>query len=95
MCRNWKPHDRHLSKIFVRSRLQYKISQENYHMYYIIGSEDAFVRPPITAGDDDADTAAKKTIEEGRRNKWHHWLESRSTTGGGLEVLGLEGKPNN
>ncbi|KAI9498981.1 hypothetical protein BDB00DRAFT_867052 [Zychaea mexicana] len=92
--RNWKPHDRHLSKIFVRSRLQYKISQENYHMYYIIGSEDAFIRPPISSSatssaddknDDDAaaagddQVAAKSKIEQERTKKWHHWLESRST----------------
>lgn len=68
--RNWKPHDRHLNKIFVRSRLQYKISQENYHMYYIIGSEDVFVRPSITPSQDSSTERTKK---------WHNWLESRTT----------------
>lgn len=70
LCRNWKPHDRHLNEIFVRSRLQYKISQENYHMYYIIGSEDVFVRPSITPSQDSSTERTKK---------WHNWLESRTT----------------
>ncbi|KAI9255096.1 hypothetical protein BDA99DRAFT_485496 [Phascolomyces articulosus] len=72
--RNWKPHDRHLSEITVQSQLQYKVSQENYHMYYIIGTEDAFVRPPISSGNEDKDK-----IEEMRKSKWHEWLESRAT----------------
>ncbi|KAG2220934.1 hypothetical protein INT45_010687, partial [Circinella minor] len=73
--RNWKPNDRHLNKITVQSQLQYKVSQENYHMYYIIGSEDAFVRPPISEDDE----TTKEKIEKERKEKWRHWLESRST----------------
>ncbi|KAG2230595.1 hypothetical protein INT48_004456 [Thamnidium elegans] len=30
---------------FVRPQLRYKIQQESYHMYYIVGSEDVFYRP--------------------------------------------------
>ncbi|RCI02265.1 Transcriptional regulatory protein sin3, partial [Rhizopus stolonifer] len=45
LTRNLRPQDEHLNKIFVRSRLQYKIDQDTYHMYYIVGSEDVFVRP--------------------------------------------------
>ena len=44
-------------------------------MYYIIGSEDAFVRPPISEDDE----ATKEKIEKERKEKWRHWLESRST----------------
>lgn len=29
----------------IRSKLRYKIQQESYHMYYIVGSEDVFYKP--------------------------------------------------
>lgn len=45
LTRNLRPQDEHLNKIFVRSKLQYKIDQNSYHMYYIVGSEDIFIRP--------------------------------------------------
>jgi paired amphipathic helix protein Sin3a len=32
------------SALFVRPELRYKIQQESYHMYYIVGSEDVFYR---------------------------------------------------
>lgn len=62
-----RPQDEHLNKIFVRSKLQYKIDQETYHMYYIVGSEDIFVRPH-----------SNNTVRSSA--PWHQWIES-STTG--------------
>lgn len=41
--RNVKPQEKRLSA-FVRPELRYKIQQESYHMYYIVGSEDVFSR---------------------------------------------------
>lgn len=41
--RNLKPQEKRLSA-FVRPELRYKIQQESYHMYYIVGSEDVFSR---------------------------------------------------
>lgn len=63
---NLRPQDEHLNKIFVRSKLQYKIDQETYHMYYIVGSEDIFVRPH-----------SNNTVEPS--NKWKQWIESPTT----------------
>lgn len=41
--RNLKMEEKRLSA-FVRPELRYKIQQESYHMYYIVGSEDVFSR---------------------------------------------------
>lgn len=71
--RTWKPHNAHLNKIFVQSRLQYKIDQDSYHMSYIVGSEDAFVRPPAAARKKDQVDVTNEAAE------WRQWLESRST----------------
>ncbi|CAO3596650.1 unnamed protein product [Absidia cylindrospora] len=45
MKRNLRLQNGNLDEIFVRSQLQYKIDQDTYHMYYIDGSEDVFIRP--------------------------------------------------
>jgi paired amphipathic helix protein Sin3a len=68
LCSNLRPQDEHLNKIFVRSKLQYKIDQASYHMYYIVGSEDIFVRPH------------SNNTSPSNSNKWSQWVES-STTG--------------
>lgn len=72
--RNLRPnlHDKHLNKLFVRSGMQYKICRDTYHMFYIIGSEDIFMRPPSFK--------AAEVTEVQRQPKWNSWLES-STTG--------------
>jgi len=70
---NLRPQDEHLNKIFVRSKLQYKIDQDTYHMYYIVGSEDIFVRPDNS--NKQGESESPSTI-----NKWDAWVES-STTG--------------
>ncbi|PHZ11183.1 uncharacterized protein RHIMIDRAFT_238626 [Rhizopus microsporus ATCC 52813] len=64
--RNLRPQDEHLNRIFVRSKLQYKIDQSSYHMYYIVGSEDVFIRPQ-----------PKKERE--RASNWEKWLSSPTT----------------
>jgi paired amphipathic helix protein Sin3a len=61
--RNFKPQDKHLQEIFVQSQLRYKIQQESYHMYYIVGSEDAFIRSPSPS-------------KEPNQNGWLEWLKS-------------------
>ncbi|KAL7324582.1 hypothetical protein PS15p_209760 [Mucor circinelloides] len=73
LTRNLRPQDEHLNKIFVRSKLQYKIDQDTYHMYYIVGSEDIFVRPDNS--NKQGESESPSTI-----NKWDAWVES-STTG--------------
>jgi hypothetical protein len=72
--RNLRPnlHDKHLNKLFVRSGMQYKICRDTYHMFYIIGSEDIFMRPPSSQ--------TTEVTEIQKQPKWNSWLES-STTG--------------
>lgn len=65
---NLRPHDEHLNKIFVRSKLQYKIDQATYHMYYIVGSEDIFVRPH-----------SNNSVGLNKSSKWNAWIESPTT----------------
>jgi paired amphipathic helix protein Sin3a len=48
---------------FVRSKLRYKIQQESYHMYYIVGSEDAFYRP-----------SSSSNQQETTYNRWHELI---------------------
>ncbi|GAN07470.1 sin3 protein [Mucor ambiguus] len=74
LTRNLRPQDEHLNKIFVRSKLQYKIDQDTYHMYYIVGSEDIFVRPQNANDKQQGDKKSQST------SKWDEWVES-STTG--------------
>ncbi|KAF7722709.1 Transcriptional regulatory protein sin3 [Apophysomyces ossiformis] len=68
--RSLRPQDDHLNEIYVRSRLQYKIDQDTYHMYYIVGSEDIFIRPR---------TSRASTVNFEPSAKWTDWLESSST----------------
>ncbi|KAL0137999.1 hypothetical protein V8B55DRAFT_1533963 [Mucor lusitanicus] len=75
LTRNLRPQDEHLNKIFVRSKLQYKIDQDTYHMYYIVGSEDIFVRPHNPSDKQQDDKESPSTIR-----RWDDWVES-STTG--------------
>lgn len=72
LTRNLRPHDEHLNKIFVRSKLQYKIDQATYHMYYIVGSEDIFVRPH--SNNDNVNTTSVN-----KSSKWNAWIESPTT----------------
>ncbi|KAH8548948.1 hypothetical protein BGW37DRAFT_429996 [Umbelopsis sp. PMI_123] len=71
--RNLRPnlHDKHLNKLFVRSGMQYKICRDTYHMFYIIGSEDIFMRPPSSQ--------ITEVTEVQRQPKWNSWLESSKT----------------
>jgi paired amphipathic helix protein Sin3a len=63
MYRNLKPQDEHLNKILVHSKLQYKIDQESYHMYYIVGSEDVFIRPIVHTSSPSQTNSLEKLIE--------------------------------
>ncbi|CAO3665162.1 unnamed protein product [Umbelopsis ramanniana] len=67
--RNLRPNVKieQLSKAFVQSGMQYKICRNTYHMFYIIGSEDVFVRPHKTS---------PKTDSIKRTEKFQAWLES-------------------
>ncbi|KAI9244121.1 hypothetical protein BDA99DRAFT_529472 [Phascolomyces articulosus] len=53
---------------YVYPGMQYKISKESYHMFYIIDTEDTFIRKR-RAVVEQASTSSKGS-------KWHHWLES-------------------
>lgn len=64
-------HDKHLNKLFVRSGMQYKICRDTYHMFYIIGSEDIFMRPNSSSSQSESNHA-----EITRKPKWTNWLES-------------------
>lgn len=44
--------------------MQYKICRDTYHMFYIIGTEDAFVRRQSQKTESPSTT----------RTKWHDWL---------------------
>lgn len=47
---------------FVQPQLRYKIQQESYHLYYIVGSEDVFYRP--------SSFVSKPHLDE-RGQSWH------------------------
>ncbi|KAI9009400.1 hypothetical protein CLU79DRAFT_775003 [Phycomyces nitens] len=84
--RNMEVGNMDLDNIYVRSQLQYKISQESYHMFYIIGSEDLFVRPnPAEKHKDSKDKSEEKPISSTQSLKWQNWLES-STTGWSKDI---------
>lgn len=67
--RNLRPNVKieQLSKAFVQSGMQYKICRNTYHMFYIIGSEDVFVRPHKTF---------QRPTSIKRSEKMQSWLES-------------------
>lgn len=54
---------------YVYPGMQYKISKESYHMFYIIDTEDAFIRKRKQRRTD------ASTIEQ-RQKRWASWLES-------------------
>lgn len=61
-----KSDEEHKEDIFVRSGMQYKICRNTYHMFYIIGTEDTFIRK------------RRVTVlgQRQRQSKWKAWLES-------------------
>lgn len=56
---------------YVYPGMQYKISKESYHMFYIIDTEDAFIRKRKQRRSD------ASTIEQ-RQKQWASWLESEN-----------------
>ncbi|OAD81320.1 hypothetical protein PHYBLDRAFT_161933 [Phycomyces blakesleeanus NRRL 1555(-)] len=81
--RNLEVCNMDLDNIYVRSKLQYKISQESYHMFYIIGSEDLFVRPNSARKPEQEkeqkDKSVEKSISNTQLSKWQNWLQSPTT----------------
>lgn len=71
--RNLKHKGHQAKDIAVRSGMQYKICRDTYHMFYIIGTEDAFVRhlpkPSI------------ETATAASNNKWNQWLNQHWSQG--------------
>ncbi|RCI06627.1 Transcriptional regulatory protein sin3, partial [Rhizopus stolonifer] len=62
--RNLCPENRHFERICVKSHLRYKIEQQSYHMYYIVGSEDVLYRAsPVNYTHHDA--------------SWRQWLSNK------------------
>ncbi|PHZ14448.1 uncharacterized protein RHIMIDRAFT_249415 [Rhizopus microsporus ATCC 52813] len=59
----------HLPKdVTVHSGLQYKICRDTYHMFYIIGTEDVFVRH--------SSTSQRQISNSEKDNQWHKWLDN-------------------
>lgn len=73
-------------EIGVRSGMQYKICRDTYHMFYIIGTEDAFVR-----------RCEKPTPK--KSSNWNNWLNNHWSEGiqdkslAESEALALLSKP--
>ncbi|KAG0174311.1 Transcriptional regulatory protein sin3 [Apophysomyces sp. BC1015] len=61
-----KKDDEHMDNMFVHSGMQYKICRDTYHMFYIIGSEDTFIRK----------RRAMMVNDQQSQSKWKSWLES-------------------
>ncbi|CAO3630909.1 unnamed protein product [Cunninghamella blakesleeana] len=55
------------SNIIVRSGMQYKICRDTYHMFYIIGTEDVYMRLPSSTSLQPSHSSS---------SKWKTWLES-------------------
>ncbi|KAK4519608.1 uncharacterized protein ATC70_009845 [Mucor velutinosus] len=71
--RNLKHKGHQAKDIAVRSGMQYKICRDTYHMFYIIGTEDAFVRH-LSKPSIEAATIASN-------NKWNQWLNQHWSQG--------------
>lgn len=59
------------SNIIVRSGMQYKICRDTYHMFYIIGTEDVYMRLPSSSS-----TEVSQSSSILSSSKWETWLES-------------------
>ncbi|KAI8976122.1 Sin3 family co-repressor-domain-containing protein [Pilobolus umbonatus] len=63
--RNLKYKDRQRKSMAVRSGMQYKICRDTYHMFYIIGTEDTFIR-----------RCRKPNNLHSLNTQWKTWLDS-------------------
>lgn len=52
--------------------MQYKICRDSYHMFYIIGTEDAFVRRGL---------ARTQSTTFTHNPKWNQWLDTHCNQG--------------
>ncbi|KAG1465816.1 hypothetical protein G6F46_000726 [Rhizopus delemar] len=65
--RNLKDYEQQPKGITVHSGLQYKICRDTYHMFYIIGTEDVFVRR----------CSSKHQNSVKMNNTWKEWLDKK------------------
>jgi paired amphipathic helix protein Sin3a len=73
--RNLKYKGHQAKNINVRSGMQYKICRDTYHMFYIIGTEDAFVRrceKPLVKSNNNNNNS---------NNNWNTWLNNHWSRG--------------
>lgn len=64
--RNLKHKGTQSKDVVVQSGMQYKICRDTYHMFYIIGTEDAFVR-----------RQKKNSNSSSNNTKWTHWVNEQ------------------
>jgi paired amphipathic helix protein Sin3a len=62
-----KDYEQQPKGITVHSGLQYKICRDTYHMFYIIGTEDVFVRR----------CSSKHQNSVKMNNTWKEWLDKK------------------
>ncbi|OBZ85577.1 putative Xaa-Pro aminopeptidase P [Choanephora cucurbitarum] len=58
----------------MESNLQYKICQNTYHMFYVIHTEDALIRPTLPSSQD------TKAIDQARERAFGEWLNKGKDT---------------
>lgn len=61
---------------YMYQGMQYKISKDTYHMFYIIDTEDAFLRKR---------PAQRAKLGMRQQPRWHEWLESEKGWQGQIE----------
>ncbi|ORZ25235.1 hypothetical protein BCR42DRAFT_315668 [Absidia repens] len=67
--------------IFVQSGMQYKICRDTYHLFYIIGSEDIFIRLPSSPSipppqSSSSSSSPSPSSSHPSTSQWKSWLES-------------------
>lgn len=72
LIRNLKHKAEQGKDIAVQSGMQYKICRDTYHMFYIIGTEDAFVRHG---------TKKPTVASNNRSTQWKAWVDAHWTNG--------------
>ncbi|CAO3579050.1 unnamed protein product [Absidia cylindrospora] len=74
--------------IFVQSGMQYKICRDTYHLFYIIGSEDIFIRlpsaPSIPPQSSSSSSSPPSSSSHPSTSQWKSWLESDQGWGKGV-----------
>ncbi|KAI9491761.1 hypothetical protein BDB00DRAFT_831346 [Zychaea mexicana] len=75
---------------YVYPGMQYKISKESYHMFYIIDTEDTFIRKrrAVAREEEEKSAAATATTTTTEESKWRSWLESEKGWSRGVDDKG-------